>query len=32
VDEVIQFGGGTASAAGQSPTQMSVIEEDKAKP
>jgi subfamily B ATP-binding cassette protein HlyB/CyaB len=30
VDEVLQFGG-LGSAAGQSPTQMSVIEEDKSK-
>jgi subfamily B ATP-binding cassette protein HlyB/CyaB len=31
VDEVLQFGG-LGSAAAQSPTQMSVIEEDKSKP
>ncbi len=30
VDEVLQFGANPASA--QSPTQMSVIEEDKSKP
>ena len=30
VDEVVQFGGRGAST--QSPTQMSVIEEDKIKP